>query len=203
MRAIQRLLYCVVLLSTVTLVSAQQSVYLATDLGLNVASDVDTSVPATGGGSFSGTTEFDPGFRLGAAIGSRFGPWLAIELESGFLYNPISRSQSWIGNLPLLGNIVLRYENESGWIPYIGGGAGGSLLLVTIEEDGVEEDDSDLAIAWQGFAGIRYKVSERFAIGIGYKYLQTTETKFTIRNSEVDLEETQNHSFGVTFTWDF
>jgi OmpA-OmpF porin, OOP family len=203
MKHLQTFAHSVLLFLMVCCVKAQETVYVATDLGLNFASDAEVSTQAPDGSTVSGTTEFDPGLRFGLAVGSRFGAWLAIELESGFLYNPISRSESWIGNLPLLGNIVLRYDNESGWTPYIGAGAGGSLILVNVQEGDIEEDDSDIAIAWQGLAGVRYRVSERFSVGLGYKYLRTSDTEFSIRNGTVDLEGMENHSIGLTVTWDF
>lgn len=183
--------------------NAQSSVYLATDLGLNLIEDVDLSVPAPGGGTSTGESEFDPGARLGLAIGNRLTPWLAVELESGILYNPIKHSQSWLANVPLMGNIVFRYESDSGWTPYIGAGAGGSLIFVNINEDDIDEDDTDIAIAFQGLAGVRYRISDRVSVGLGYKYLRTTDTEFTFQDTEVEVDGMGNHSIGLTVTWDF
>lgn len=173
--------------------------YFNFDAGVNFAQDLDISATIPGFGSGSAEFEFDPGFRVGLAGGYNFNEWVGAELETGFIYNQFEDfDESWIGHVPILANVILRYENPSPVIPYIGVGAGGAISIL---ED--IDTETDFVFAWQGLAGVRFAVSETFSVGIGYKFFATAESEFDMDVVEYELDETFNHAISVNFNFSF
>ena len=41
------------------------------------------------------------------------------------------------------------------------------------------------------------------SVGVGYKYLGTTESEYSIGGSDVSIESVHNHTFGAVFNWKF
>jgi opacity protein-like surface antigen len=116
----------------------------------------------------------DTGFRFSAAAGYNFNKWVGLELETGYLYNNTLSGFSAFGNqvttpgvgvgqVPVLVNFVLRYENPSRVVPYVGFGLGGELVY--------SGSDSLFELVYQPMFGARYEINEKLSVGLGYKYL--------------------------------
>ena len=162
-----------------------------------------------------GKFEFDTGVRLDVAGGYNFKPWLAAEFETGFIGNQIQPTHdSSLSSIPIMANILFQLPNSTRFVPFIGGGAGGVVSVLDADDLGnpalgfIDGTDSDLVFAWQGFAGVRYKINEQFGVYLTYRYLGTTdpswdaEDVFGIQPTEqVTLEGVNNHSvvLGVDF----
>jgi opacity protein-like surface antigen len=123
----------------------------------------------------------DVGFRLSAAAGYNFNKWIGLEFETGFLYNSFSPESSWfgrgedddggsLGQVPFVLNFVVRYENESKFVPYVGFGLGGVLMFAE------GEDDTGFDFTYQPMFGLRYEINENMSVGLGYKYLGYAST---------------------------
>jgi opacity protein-like surface antigen len=111
----------------------------------------------------------DPGFRFSAAGGYNFNQYFGLELESGYLYNGLDQEDPEdpenFSQVPLLLNGVLRFENESDWVPCIGFGLG----AVAIFEEG--RDSSGFDLVYQPMAGVHRMINEGMSVGVRYKYL--------------------------------
>src|SRR5688572_29660448 len=104
--------------------------YLKAEIGPSITEDVTLrDFLGLGGG---GKIEFDPGMRLGIGGGYAFNDFIAIGGETGVAFNYIDNisggfrgeGDSSISQVPLLGNIVFKFPNPTGLVPYVGAGAG-------------------------------------------------------------------------------
>jgi len=176
--------------------------YMSTDAGINLMQDLQPS------GSM-GKVSLDPGVRwsLSAGYGFKLAPklTLGVEMETGILYNSL-RSVSAGGasaslggdyyQIPLLANLVLNYHAGK-WVPYIGFGGGMNYTAISINSVGsvpVSSLGNETDPAIEGEAGIRYQLSNRSELGLGYKFLGVLPT---------GLNLVQNHSFSLTYAFHF
>jgi opacity protein-like surface antigen len=177
--------------------------------------------------------EFDPGFRFAFGGGYSFNDVVAIGGETGFSYNSFDRisggffreDRSGVGNIPLMGNIVLKLPNRSRLVPFVGAGAGLSFTYLyadnlvfdptpggaTGDETIVDgASDSDTVFAWQLFGGLKYAINERMSLGIGYKYMrseapdwESEEDFFTGTSTDISLSRLETHSVMFIFNYKF
>jgi OmpA-OmpF porin, OOP family len=181
------------LLSTPVLqVSAADSgkkAYFKVDAGANIMQD-----PEVEG---EGKIKMDTGFRIGLMGGYNLNKWAAVELETGFIYNSVSADSSiWFGQVPVLANLVVRYENTSKFEPYIGGGAGGAYTMISSSDI----TKSDFVFAYQFKAGCAYNISDTMAIDLGYKFFSTSTQDYEDLGQ---VKDNFNHFIGLGFTWKF
>jgi len=185
--------------------SAQNSgPYLRVDGGANLIQDVNVQI-----GGLPGNLSLDAGYRVDAAAGYEFNRWLAIEVEGGYFENSIRSvnlhnqgahlEDSSLSGIPFLGNVVLRYENSTDFVPYLGMGAGGVLASLKISGD----KDSNSVFAYQAKIGVIYKIEERAWIDVGYKLLVAEDQNFNVGGTPVQTERTFNHFVGVSVIWKF
>jgi opacity protein-like surface antigen len=178
--------------------------YLRLDGGVNFIEDTSAQI-----GGLPGNLSLDAGYRVDAVAGYEFNRWLALEVEGGYFENSISSvslhnqganpKDSSLSGVPLLGNLVLRCENKSDFVPYIGAGAGGVVSFLKISG----QKDSDFVFAFQGKIGLIYKIEERAWIDVGYKILVAQEQHFSIGGTSIQTEKTFNHFLGVSVVWKF
>ncbi len=179
--------------------------YLKVDGGVNIVGDADVNI--AGGG---GTMSFDAGYRFDGIVGYEFNRWVAAELEGGYAHNSVDKltlgplvnslsSESSLSQIPLLLNVVLRYENQTDFVPYIGAGAGGVMTSLKVSD----EKDDDIVFAWQGKAGVIYKIDEQAWIDAGYKLLGTEEQNYHLGAVPLQNKRMFNHFFGLSVIWKF
>ena len=150
----------------------------------------------------SGTFRFDPGFRLDVAGGYQFTPSLSVEVETGLTINRVRTFTSdfseedsvYLLQVPLLANVTCRIPTRSPLKPFLGAGVGG--VHTSLENWSLFSDEfngEDFTFGFQGFAGLRWQISEKTELGLAYKFLGTTD------HSLEHMEGTRSHSAVISF----
>ncbi len=193
------------LLSLLSAQAADTGPYLKADGGANFVSGTHLDI-----GGVAGDLSLDTGFRVDGLFGYQFNRWLAVEFEGGYLQNSINsisqngltaypRDNSNLEQIPLLVNVVLRYENSTDFVPYIGGGAGGVFSIMKISGN----SDNDAVVALQAKAGLIYKIEQNAWLDIGYKLLGTAEQSYQIEGVTLKTKDMLNHFIGASVIWSF
>ena len=170
--------------------------YASFGAGLNMVNELSLNS--------GGSRELDPGFRLSVAGGYRFTPIISAEIETGFLANDVKDAgDTALSQVPLLANVVFRWENSSPFVPFIGVGAGGVASFFTVDDVISEDDDSDVVFAWQLQAGVHYRINANMSAGITYKYLGVDSPEFEIGGGTIELDVLHNHAIMASFNWSF
>jgi len=179
--------------------------YLKADGGVDIISGPDFKV----GGS-SGDLSLDTGYRVDGVAGYGLSRWLAVELEGGLIDHSVSsltlrgltihpEGDSTFTEVPLLANVVFRYENPTDYVPYIGLGAGGVFSELKFSGD----KDNDTVFALQAKVGLIYKLQEQAWLDVGYKFLGTAEQSYSISGMTLKTDQVYSHFFGVSVIWKF
>lgn len=179
------------------------------DTGVTVVDVAETRIGKLQGGSPIGPggsdAEFDPGLRFDVSVGYMMNQSWSVQLETGFCYNQLSKVDGSTPDMnvdfyqvPVLVDVVFTHPFDNGWSVYIGAGAGGVAGMVDISDTG---SDTDFTFGYQAMAGIQYAVSERCGVGVGYKFLGTTEHEWTINGETGKTDPTYSHSILATFTF--
>lgn len=191
-------------------------VYLGFDLGVALPQDI-TLRDSVGD---SEKVSFDPGVRMDLMLGYQINAHWAAELEFGFIANQVKQSYA-LGTdymdvtyfqFPLLVNGIytLPLNRSKSCSVYLGAGVGGVFSQYMNEYN--ETTPSDSAFAYQGLAGFRWAVNEKWEIGLGYKFLGTTSHDVgsgysydgtTYRPTEFTSDGTMTHSILATLTFRF
>jgi len=168
--------------------------------------------PSTGN-----AVKFDPGFHFGIGIGRELTRYLKVEVESGFNYNKldsIAGAAASSGNFyraPVLGNLVLQFPNRTGFVPVLSLGVGGQWVgfdaqNVSLNGTTVNESSDTWVFSYQGSAGFRYEFSERFHLGLFYRYniADSPSWEFdSVPVGNLKLDSIRTHSLSLTFGWLF
>jgi len=178
--------------------------YLKIDGGVNLLGENDLLV-----GPYNGSLSLDSGYRVDGVLGFEYARWLAVEVEGGFAENSINKftleylyaypNDSSLTQIPILANLVLRYENRTDFMPYIGVGIGG--VMTTLKLESLE--DNDAVFAWQGKAGVIYKIDEHAWINAEYKLLASDEQDYLLGGIPLRTKQMFNHFLGLSLTWKF
>jgi len=87
---------------------------------------------------------------------------------------------------------------------YLGGGIGAVYGIFTGDGTGLLGFDSDLTFGYQATAGLKYAFSERWEIGVAYRFLGTTEHELDSGfGSVVKMDGTLTHSLMATISLKF
>jgi opacity protein-like surface antigen len=170
--------------------------YMTLDGGVNIMQDVTAEFVGYG----SGKVEMDTGFRVGLIGGYNLNDWVGLEIESGFMYNGVKNTDStWLGTVPILGNIVLRYDHDNKVIPYIAAGAGGAFTMLEDSNNG----ETDFVFAWQLKAGVAFKLSDNVSLDLAYKFFSTAEQEYSSGGDTLKFKDIYAHYVGLGLTWRF
>ena len=151
--------------------------YMSFDLGAALQQNI-TMKDSIGD---SETVTFDPGVRLDFDFGYNVTKHWATELEIGLAVNQVKSSSilgtdfmevDWV-ELPIMVNVIYTQPLGSHFSAYIGGGLGGVFSDYSNEFGGTTE--SDTTCGFQGLAGFKYVINDRWDLGLTYKFLGTTD----------------------------
>jgi opacity protein-like surface antigen len=154
-----------------------------------------------GGGH--GTVEFDPGIRLGVGLGYNLNRYASLEISTGITGNSVKDTDYSLAEVPLLVGGVLRYPNQSRFEPYVGAGVGFVSSVFGFDTDCCNSYDTDMALAWQGQAGLRYRLGSTCWLGLGYQYLGVADTEYSIFGVRTELDTLHSHSALIHFQMRF
>ena len=186
-----------------------QTAYFNAEFGPALADDVDFKQYF---GPISGAKQgLDTGVRFGFSAGCNFNQYLAVEAETGFIYNSFSDVDGSVSHIPMMANAVVRYDTKrSKWVPYAGAGLGGDVSIISlnnVEGNGVIADGSEATVvfAWQAFAGLRYKINKEMSFGAGYKYYSADPASwdFAGYSDSIKIGRANIHSILFEFSMKF
>ncbi len=195
------------------------------DMGGTIPEDTDLTQL---GGPVSGEKfKLDPGFQLDISGGYRITPWLEVGPELGFTFNSVDSIGGWsyhdtmLGQILMMANVRLEYPVKSRLAPFIGAGIGGSASFLTFGGgssgsypyyyyDDYEPDGtgSDFSLAFQLFGGVRYRVAEKWNLGLEYRYLVTDRQRWDVdwwngSDFTVSIDPLRMHSICIVFSGEF
>ncbi|HTY88640.1 MAG TPA: outer membrane beta-barrel protein [Candidatus Acidoferrum sp.] len=152
-------------------------VYLGFDAGVALQQNITLSDNV----GDSGQVTFDPGARLDLQVGYNFTTNWAAEFELGLIISPVKYSYAlgtdYMGvdlvQMPLMVNVIYSRTLGRGFSVYAGGGVGG--IFSHYQDEYGDTTSSASAFAYQGLAGVKYALNRKWDLGVGYKFLGTTE----------------------------
>jgi outer membrane protein OmpA-like peptidoglycan-associated protein len=186
--------------------------YVGAQAGLNVVPNEKFSDPL-----YSWKTNQDLGYGLVGNVGYSFNNF-RLEGELGWRSNAVSKIETTTPQTGVTGNVrgpdlmVNIYRDfpiaNTPWTPYLGVGAGGMILDVYNlgNQTTTVIDDSKTTFAYQGIAGVAYKLDDNLSLTADYRYLRTASANITeapdFNNGSAKTTYTA-HSFLVGFIYRF
>lgn len=181
----------------------EREYYLTLDAGVALVQNLNIK-----GGN---TVELNPGARFDGAFGWQFSKPLAAEFETGLTLNSVDKiggvsvssygGRADIYQIPMLVNLVYTLPLEGKMKPFIGAGGGGIATVADMQTPLGGIDDTDFTFGYQGFAGVRWALSERADIGLAYKFLGSLDHSWSSRGVTLKTDATFTHSFMISFRW--
>lgn len=158
---------------------------------------------------------FHDGFNVGGRAGYQMGPW-RFEGEINYRQNdtrnlqmvsPRNRAGMAAGaerhSVSEMANLI--YDADLGWpvTPHIGAGVGAAQVTRNLSNRFGGTHDTVTVFAYQGLAGIRYKIDPALAVDIDYRYFATTATNFTSTEPSLIKSDYGTHNVVASLTWLF
>tara|TARA_Y100001968_G_C19451262_1_gene768825 strand:+ start:6447 stop:7031 length:585 start_codon:yes stop_codon:yes gene_type:complete len=141
------------------------------------------------------STEYstDLGFSGEFGFGYRFSDNFRTEFSYSTNTIEVDNSTTHDGNVQsFLGSVYYDFDNESKWVPYLGGGIG----IATLDTD-LNPTEEDSAFGYQGKLGLTYKASNSFDVFAEAVYQGIGET--TVGNAEWGSFGMWGARFGTRF----
>jgi opacity protein-like surface antigen len=158
---------------------------------------------------------FGTGIRLDCTFGYNITTNWAAELDTGFIILPVDNSVV-LGTdfmdvdfveVPIMLNVIYTRPLGRHFSAYLGGGVGGAFSDYENEFGGTTEGDT--TFAFQGLAGLKYTINERWDLGLTYKFLGTTQhdlgSGFDSNGNPTEFQSngTKTHAVLLALTWKF
>ncbi|MEM1103641.1 MAG: OmpA family protein, partial [Pseudomonadota bacterium] len=156
----------------------------------------------------AGDIEYDAGLGVLGAIGYDYGDYFRTELELGLRTNDVEDVENFDGGLgdtdvfTAMANMIFTAPVSSAFEPYIGGGVGIGRIERDVSATGLDLDDDDVQLAYQGIAGVAFKVAESLALDVSYRYLRLEDQDIVTPAGEVEAEYAAHGVFGG-LRWNF
>ena len=167
----------------------------------------------------SGTkVDFGIGASVGLGAGYRVTDWFAAELDTSFMVSPIEsitgvgQVDGTVFNFPLMVNGIFQIPNRSRFTPYAGLGIGGvfstlDLAYLNYGNTVFSGTSSAAVFAFQGFAGVRFALTEHTSLGVEYRFLRTQGPSYDIdwgfysnlHSDQIRFEAMTMQSVGIRF----
>ena len=195
--------------------------------------NVDTTIlGADVVGSAGGSLTMGAGIRFNFPIGYQPVDWFAVEFAPGIIWNKMSSYNLQVNGtidttsvsttlpldieggyyqVPLVVNFIFKIPTNSPWVPYIGGGVGASYTYMnwtrasygSVSEDLSNVDGSCWSLAYQGIAGLDYKITDEVSLGLKYIFLGTGNQNFGGSFQDVDTKGSYSQNVMLNCTLNF
>ncbi|MGE0659305.1 MAG: OmpA family protein [Reyranellaceae bacterium] len=178
--------------------------YVGIGGGINYAQDSDVEIGFGGGGGNFTVDNVDSklGWAGNAFAGYNFGG-PRLELELAYRNNKVKNNQLPAGlnqrveSAAIMANVIYEFFSDSVVSPYLGAGAGAAYVW----GDGAI-DDSDVVFAYQGIAGVNFKVTPNVVLSADYRYFRTTDPQLKQNGVSADFDY-ENHTGMVGVAYRF
>lgn len=214
-------------------VADAHSPYITVFGGVNLLND--KSAAQTSGvtvlfGSTSYDADYDSGFVMGGAVGTKLEetlPGLRLEVEASWRRNEMGgrfHEFDFFGHrdgiidaeqstFAVMANLWYDIDLGGKLVPYIGGGAGWArthadgVFYRTAVTPGVSQtfDVDGSGFAWQLGAGFKYPVDDGVTLGLGYRYFRGPDIDNNVFIGKHDLPvafERENHAVTLDLTFE-
>ena len=202
-----RILFCTALAALCALPANafEKGFYLGAGLGANWTRDTDIIGIGT-----NLKADFDAGWVGALGLGWAYGNGVRSEAEIGYRRNDLDSiagvaassgdASSWRGMI----NLFYDFKTGTPATPYIGAGIGAARVSLTASPFGASHlDDTDSAFAYQGIAGVGYRVNESAQVFADYRYFATTSLDFTTAAGTAVDADYGNHTLMVGLRFSF
>jgi outer membrane protein OmpA-like peptidoglycan-associated protein len=211
--------------------AATEGFYVGVQGGANFTRDTSVTDDALAAGSrtfFTGAeAKYKTGWAAGAVAGYATAIGIRAELEFAYRSNELesltavggTASRSGVsGSLhsySVLANVLYDFDTGTAFTPYIGAGAGVSLLKNKLSYGAVTgspsftSSDDDTVFAYQGIVGVAYNVTSNLAITADYRYFGTVGGKFDgtygapVSGTYTQQQDYGNHTVMVGLRYNF
>lgn len=197
--------------------SWSDNLYLHADIGPAFVPNTTTKAIGVFGGSFfasQGRLEFDPGIRGDLSLGYNLTKSWAVELEAGAVWNPIQSSENSFYQVPIMFKTRYQVSLNKSWKVYFGAGAGEVIGIFEGEfldpnfHVPLRISDMNTAFGYEAEAGIKYNLSRRFEIDLGYRFLGVNEYDWNFQRRfaytvNLRTDDIFTHSAQLSLTWKF
>lgn len=188
-----------------TAVAQSPGPYVSGSLGVTQPRDWDLS-----GTGVSTTQESDPGFAGAVALGTTFSDNWRGEAELSYSNSNVDSFSGTAGSgetsmFGLMFNGYYDFKTNSKWTPYIGAGVGGAIVDSSdlSPVGGSRISKSDQVLAYQGIAGVTYKIDDQLGLFTEYRYVGTTDRDLRT-DSGIDVDsDSGEHRIMVGLRWSF
>ena len=158
---------------------------------------------------------FGTGVRLDGQLGYNITPRWAAEFEFGLIINEVKQS-AMLGTdfmnvdlveVPIMLNVIYTQPLGDHFSAYLGGGVGAVFSDYETDYGGTTEGDT--TFGYQGLAGFKYIINERWDLGVTYKFLGTTQHDvgpgFDSNGNSTEFKSngTMTHAVLLALTWRF
>ena len=184
-------------------------------------------------GRAGGSLTMSAGIRFNFPIGYQPVEWFAIEFAPGIIWNQLSSYNLALNGtidggaqqsvtlpidlegsyyqVPLVVNFIFKIPTDSPWVPYIGGGIGASYTYMNwtrISYAGVSQDLSNVdgscwSLAYQGIAGLDYKITDEVCLGLKYIFTGTGNQNFGGSFQDLDTKGSYSQNVMLNCTLNF
>jgi OOP family OmpA-OmpF porin len=170
------------------------------------------SIRDNSGFNGGGNIKFNTGWRVDGDIGYGFNKYFSTELNAGLIYNQINSIGNQQGTSAHLDEVPILINGIFTWPlgklkPYVGVGVG--VAITTFDGSNITGTptgsyrDTDTTLAYQGEAGLRYSLTRHLDLGVEYKFVGTTDHKWSDNSIVLKTDGTMTHTILGTFTYRF
>ena len=181
--------------------------YVGGAAGVNFATDASIK-----NGAFSDTLKYDTGAAGSLSVGYGYGNGIRTELEASLrsndinglknngLASPSGTTRTW----GVLVNALYDINTGTAFTPYVGAGVGLGIVNAKLNAANVSQfNGTDTQFAYQGIAGVSYAINQNLALTADYRYLGTTDAKFSGNNNTSWKVANGNHTLLAGLRWTF
>jgi opacity protein-like surface antigen len=183
-------------------------------------------------GSAGGSLTMSAGVRFNLPVGYQPVDWFAVEFAPGIIWNKMSSYNLQLNGtidttsasttlpldieggyyqVPLVVNFIFKIPTNSPWVPYIGGGIGASFTYMNwtrasyggLSEDISNVDGSCWSLAYQGIAGLDYKITDEVSLGLKYIFTGTGNQNFGGSFQDLDTKGSYSQNVMLNCTLNF